>query len=200
MHTSSQNVPALVTYGDPRLRQKAVPVACFDEALRRLADAMVALMHLKGGVGLAAEQADGSAGRSDGPSRALPALCVIDVPEDARAECVIPGVPFPPMPLVLVNPRIVASAGSDTSSEGCLSFPEIYAPVKRAAEVTVEYQDLEGRAHSLRAAGLFARAVQHEVDHLHGVLLVDRMSAVKRISLAGTLKKLRLQTQQERAA
>jgi peptide deformylase len=196
MKESIPEVGTVVLFGNPRLRQKAVPVTRFDAALRRRAESMVALMHARNGVGLATEQVGPA---SPASAADIAALCVIDVPEDAREGCIVPDAPFPPMPLIMVNPRITESSGSATAQEGCLSFPEIYAPVKRAAIVTVEFQDLDGHTQSVRGAGLLARAIQHEVDHLNGVLLIDRMSTVKRISLAGALKKLRVQSQEQAA-
>jgi peptide deformylase len=99
------------------------------------------------------------------------------------------------MPLVLINPRIVASSGTQVGQEGCLSFPDIYVQIKRAAEVTVAFTDLEGRERELHGMGLLARAIQHELDHLNAVLLVDRMSAVQKVSVAGKLKRLKKESQ-----
>ena len=98
-----------------------------------------------------------------------------------------------PMPMVLINPKIVETAGTVTLQEGCLSFPDIFVSVARALEVTAAFQDLDGEKRTVRARGLLARAIQHELDHLAGVLLVDRMSVIKKISLSGKLKKLKKQ-------
>ena len=81
--------------------------------------------------------------------------------------------------------------GEQTGQEGCLSFPEIFADVTRAAHVKVEYMDLENRPQTLEGNGLLARALQHELDHLQGVLLVDRMSAVQKFAFSGRLKRLK---------
>jgi peptide deformylase len=175
----------IVTYGDPILRVKAAPVDRVTADLKRLIDDMLETMYAGKGVGLAAQQV----GRTT-------AVCVIDVPpaSDAEDESGPRLNPQVAMPLVLFNPVIVArAAAQQRGDEGCLSFPGIHTPVGRAAEVTVEFMDLRGERRALAVRGLVARAVQHELDHLHGVLLVDRMSPVKRISLAGQLRRLKEQ-------
>jgi peptide deformylase len=97
------------------------------------------------------------------------------------------------MPVVMINPRIVEEEGQQSGQEGCLSFPEIFVGVKRAAKVTAAFMNLEGREEKVLAQGLFARAIQHELDHLNGVLLVDRMSPVQKVANAGKLKRLKKQ-------
>ena len=95
------------------------------------------------------------------------------------------------MPLVFVNPRITGHGDEiQTGPEGCLSFPDIFAPVDRWYEVDAVYTDLDGIPHTIHARGLLARAIQHELDHLDGILLVDRMSPVKKVALSGKLKRL----------
>ncbi len=175
----------VVTYGDPVLRRKAEPVTVFDDALRRLALDMVRAMHAANGVGLAAEQVGKTC-----------ALCVIDVPPQADVEeeggpRLNPGVA---MPLVLVNPRITARQGEMTGDEGCLSFPTLFGPVTRAYEVTVAFQDLNGMACARTVRGLLSRAVQHELDHLRGVLLIDHFSVTRKLSMGLALKRLKKQT------
>jgi peptide deformylase len=155
----------VVKYGDKVLREKAVPVVQVTPSLVKLAQDMISTMHKSRGVGLAAEQV----GR-------LESLCVIDVPlecEDddatkefnARTE----------MPLVMFNPQILSLDGEQDGKEGCLSFPNMGAPLKRAAEVTVQYLDLNGMPQIATVRGFLARAVQHETDHLQGILYVDRL-------------------------
>lgn len=95
------------------------------------------------------------------------------------------------MPLVLINPKIVESEGEQVGQEGCLSFPGIYINVKRFEKVSVQFLDLEGNLQMQEATGLLSRAVQHELDHLEGVLLVDRMSPVQKVANAGKLKRLK---------
>ena len=148
-------------------------------------------MYAHNGVGLAAQQVGEKL-----------AMCVIDIPPD----CDVEGEGGPrlnpevPMPLVLFNPRIVRrSAPEEKHDEGCLSFPGIHTGVQRSAELDVAFTDLKGNPQTLLCRGLLARAVQHEIDHLNGVLLVDRMSAVRKISLAGQLKRLRRETEERLA-
>jgi len=171
----------VLTYGNAALREKAKRVEEVTDEIRALARDMLGTMRDYNGIGLAAEQI----GRSE-------AICVIDVPPELDGEKDGPRLnPDIEMPLVLINPEVTESEGSQDGQEGCLSFPEIYATVRRAAEVTVAYTTLDNEQTTIRARGLLARAVQHELDHLNGVLLVDRMSAVKKVAIAGRLKRLR---------
>lgn len=169
----------IVRYGEKVLREKAEPVPMVTDDLRRLAADMLETMHQARGVGLAAQQV----GR-------LERICVIDIPpgcesdEDAAFNAPIG------MPLVLVNPEIVALEGSQHDKEGCLSFPNVGGAVTRAAQVTVQYLDAAGCPQMMTVRGFLARAVQHETDHLDGVLYIDRMSAIERLKAAGKLKKL----------
>lgn len=170
------------TYGHPLLRQKAAPITTIDQAVCALADDMLRIMEEKKGVGLAAPQI--------GLSRQL---CVAGF--DPRLDVAEPGGPrLNPeleLPLVLINPCLISRTGSFTDTEGCLSVPEIWAPVLRAFEITVAFLDLHGQAQRLTARGLLARAIQHEIDHLNGVLFIDRMSPIKKITLSGRLKRMK---------
>ncbi len=104
------------------------------------------------------------------------------------------------MPLILLNPEITNySRQTESGEEGCLSFPGMSGPVPRARTIDLRFMDLDGHVRELVLSGFLARVVQHEVDHLNGVLFIDRMSAVKKIALSGRLKKLRKQTQQNLA-
>jgi len=162
-------VHALHYLGSPVLRQRAAPVAQVDDEVRRLVADLFATMHNNNGVGLAANQIGI-------PRR----VAVVDVGDDD------------PEPLVLINPRIVqTSEVTETAEEGCLSIPEIYADVERPLAVTVEALDLDGRACQRQVSGFKARAVQHEIDHLDGVLFLDHLSAVKRSLLLAKWKKSR---------
>lgn len=172
----------ILTYGSAALRNRALPVTQVTEEIRRLVREMLDTMYAANGVGLAAQQI----GRTE-------AVCVIDVPPSRDAEP--SALPRVPMPLILLNPRIVESNGEVSAQEGCLSFPEIYVTLTRSARVVVRYMDLEGREQEVQADGLLARAIQHELDHLNGVLLVDRMNAVQKIAFAGRLKRLRWTSQ-----
>jgi peptide deformylase len=172
----------VLTYGHAELRRKSEPVRKFDDELRELAADMIETMHASKGVGLAAEQI----GRRE-------AICVVHVPaaQDRSDETGERENPDVKMPLVMVNPKIAGTEGTQSDREGCLSFPEIYVTLRRARTVTCVYQDLDGKEQAVRVSGLAARAVQHEVDHLNAVLLVDRMSAVQKLAVAGRLKRLR---------
>ena len=117
-------------------------------------------------------------------------LCVIDVPRDVEKEECREENAAVPMPLVLINPEIVAAEGKQRNEEGCLSFPEIGAPITRADKVTVAYTDLAGVRRTATARGLLSRAIQHETDHLNGVLLVDKMSPMQKMSVSGQLRRL----------
>jgi len=175
----------VVTFGQEILRQKAALVAEITDEIRQLAHDMLESMYASKGVGLAAEQV----GRTE-------RLCVIDVPRDAEKEACRDENAAIPMPLVLINPEITAKEGKQRNEEGCLSFPEISAPISRADKVTVTYTDLTGKRQTVSARGLLSRAIQHETDHLEGVLLVDKMSPLQKMSVAGLLKRLQKKNQQ----
>ncbi len=171
-------------YGNPVLRRKSEPVTTVTDDIRALADRMLGIMYAAEGIGLAAEQI----GQTE-------SLFVLDVP--ARMDQDEEGRPHNPgvsMPQVFINPEIIgASDEMAVSEEGCLSFPELYVPVTRPAEVVVRYLDRDGHEQVLNAKGLLSRAVQHELDHLNGVLLVDHMSAVTKLKKAFPLWKLKRQ-------
>lgn len=182
----------IVTFGDPVLRVKSTPVSSVTQALKRVADGMMETMYAAEGLGLAAQQVGETV-----------SMCVIDVPPDMDlaedgATRLNPGIE---MPLIMFNPRILSRISEMVKrDEGCLSFPGIHTMVQRAGAVDVEFVDWRGDVKVLHCRGLLARAVQHELDHLDGVLLVDRMSPVKKISLAGQLKRLRLTTESRMGA
>lgn len=173
------SVLKIYKYGEKVLREKAQPVAVVDDKLRKLADEMIETMHAARGVGLAAEQVGH-----------LEKMCVIDIPEGCEEpEDELFNAPVT-MPLRLFNPEIVAQEGSQCDKEGCLSFPKVGGTVTRAAQVTCQYMDEENRPQMIVARGFLARALQHEIDHLNGILYVDHLSAVERLSFASKLKKL----------
>jgi peptide deformylase len=166
-------------YGEKVLREKATPVALVGDEQRALADDMLETMHHANGVGLAAQQV----GRTE-------RICVIDIPagcDDPEDE--VFNAPIT-MPLKMWNPEIVAQEGCICDKEGCLSFPNVGGSLTRAAQVTVQYLDEENRPQMITARGYLARAIQHEVDHLNGILYIDHMSAVERLGFAAKLKKL----------
>jgi peptide deformylase len=156
-------------YGDPVLREKARAVAAIDDTVRTLIADMRETMHAYNGVGLAANQVG-----------VLQRVLVVDVPvDDERRER-----------HALVNPVIDRREGADTGEEGCLSIPGVYDDVKRARSVRVRGLDERGQPVEFVAEGYLARALQHEVDHLDGVLFVDRLSLLKRQFLRPRLEAL----------
>jgi peptide deformylase len=169
-----------VTFGVEVLRQKAVTVAEVTADVRKLSMDMLETMYAARGLGLAAEQV----GRTE-------ALCVIDVPMEAEKEECRADNAVVSMPLIMINPEILASEGKQRNDEGCLSFPDIGAPITRANQVTVTFLDGGGHRQTVTAKGLLARAIQHEVDHLNGILLVDKMSPMQKLSVSGQLRRLR---------
>ena len=175
----------IVTWGNPALERPAVPVREVTPELRDLARAMLDAMYAADGVGLAAEQV----GRTE-------ALCVIDVPPDAQGRDaeLNAGVK---MPMVMFNPVVSAPEGTQRGSEGCLSFPGVSAQVTRARSVTVDWMGEDGKHYSARVHGLLARAVQHETDHLAGVVFVERVSPTQLLLLKGKLAKLRRETEKK---
>jgi len=166
-------------YGEKILREKTRPVSVVTDEIRGLVQDMIETMHKAKGVGLAAPQV----GHSE-------RLCVIDMPSECDTEEDAAFNAPVAMPLVLVNPQIVAREGSVCDKEGCLSFPNVGGKLTRAEQVTVQYLDLDNMPQMITVRGYLARAVQHEADHLDGVLYIDRMSAVERLSCAAKLKKL----------
>jgi peptide deformylase len=174
----------IVKYGDPVLREKGREIGEIDEKIRQLASDMLETMREANGVGLAAQQIG------------VPVqLTVIDVAgiEDRPSAMFINGEEVKLedfMPLVLINPQLKLSKDKEVGSEGCLSFPDMSADITRAAGVRCKARLLDGREIEFDAAGLLARALQHEVDHLHGVLFIDRMSSAAKAGLAGRLKRL----------
>jgi peptide deformylase len=178
----------IVKCGHPVLREKGKPIEHVTAEIRQLAADMIETMYAANGVGLAAQQI----------GRAI-LLTVIDVSvSEDPGEFLLDGQPqpiAPRMPLVLINPRLTNLRGEQLSSEGCLSVPDITADIKRAAHVTVHAQNLDGAPLTFDATGLLARAAQHEIDHLNGILFIDRMGAATRASYAGKIKKLQKETQ-----
>ena len=166
-------------YGEPVLREKSEPVAIVTDQLRSLAVDMIATMHAAKGVGLAAQQI----GRTE-------RVCVIDIPEGCETEEDEAFNSIVPMPLILFNPEIISREGRQLDKEGCLSFPGVGGSVDRAAQVTCQYLDMNNMPQIVTARGFLARAIQHELDHLDGVLYIDRLSEDERKSFETKLKKL----------
>jgi len=175
-------IHTIVKYGNEVLRAKATPVIDVNDDIRALAESMLETMFNANGVGLAAEQV----GRTE-------SICVIDIPEDAEKKEHREQNASIEMPLILINPQIIAAEGEQRDEEGCLSFPLIGVQITRAAQVTVSFTNLQGMRQTISAGGLLARAIQHELDHLDGVLLVDRMNSVQKLAVSGKLKRLQKQ-------
>lgn len=173
-------------FGDPVLRTKADPVETVNDAIRALGREMIGIMRKSEGVGLAAQQI--------GETKAI---CVIEVPEDYDQD--EDGNRLNPdltMPMMLINPVISKpSKKEDAREEGCLSFPGIRGSIKRPQNIHVSYMDEHGTPREIEVKGFTARVIQHEVDHLNGILFIDRMSAAKRFTLANRLKNLRAEAE-----
>jgi len=178
----------IVKYGTPVLREKGREVKKVDEDIRQLAMDMLETMRAANGVGLAAQQVG------------VPVqLTVIDVAgiEDRPSAMWIDGKEVPleeHMPIVLLNPVLKLSDEKEPGNEGCLSFPDITAEITRSTGVRCQARLLDGKDIEFDAAGLLARALQHETDHLHGILFIDRMNAATKAGLAGKLKRLQKDT------
>ena len=178
----------ILEYGDPILRAKGKPIENIDDRIRELAANMIETMHTANGVGLAAQQV--------GESLQLTVLDVSLV-EDRPSTLKVDGEEVDPkaaMPLVLINPEIQLQGAAETGVEGCLSFPEITGDIERATAVTVRAQTLEGSAVEIEATGFLARAIQHEGDHLNGILFIDRMNSAAKAALSSRLKRLQKET------
>lgn len=175
----------IVHYGDPILRRKGERITKFDKALAQLAAEMVDTMHQAAGIGLAAQQI----------GRAIQ-LCVVDLRRtEAEFTWELDGAKPPLevfMPMTIVNPELSVTRGTaeDVYEEGCLSFPNIRGDVVRPEVITVKYQDEHGMPHTLHCDGLLARCIQHEADHLNGVLFIDRMEKKVRAGLEVDVKAL----------
>jgi len=163
----------IITAPDPRLKLKAKPVAAVDDGIRRLMDDMLETMYLAPGIGLAAPQVG-----------VTKRVLVLDVAGEGEK----------PAPLKIANPEILwRSEELATYSEGCLSLPEHYADVTRPAEIKLRYLDYQNKIRELHAKGLLATVIQHEMDHLEGMLFVDHISALKRNIILRKLAKAKRQ-------
>lgn len=159
MAKDAVKIHEIVKYPDPVLATSAAPVTAFDAALKKLVAEMFASMYAAQGIGLAAPQI--------GISKRM---TVIDISFNKNAE----------EKLVLINPEIVEQHGKQFEEEGCLSLPDIREKVQRAAQVKVRAQNERGEWFEVDGEELLARALQHEIDHLNGVLFIDRISRLKR--------------------
>ena len=179
---------SIVQYGEPVLRAKGARVDKIDHRIRELAQDMIETMHAAHGIGLAAQQV--------GEPLQLTVLDVSQV-EDRPSTMKLNGENVDPknvMPIVLINPEITSGSQTELGLEGCLSFPEITGDIERSISATVRAEDLDGNEIEIEATGLLARAIQHEVDHLNGILFIDRMSSAAKAALSSKLKRLQKQT------
>ena len=166
------SVLPIYVFDDPILRRKAKQVRHADDSLRHLAQDMFETMHKANGVGLAANQVG-----------SLQRIIVVDI------SCMEETRDAPP--IAMVNPEVVREDGKLVMEEGCLSIPDIREEVERAEEITVRYKDLELKDQVLETRGLLGRVILHEIDHLDGVLFIDRIGAVRRKLLRGRLNRIR---------
>jgi peptide deformylase len=178
----------LTYYDNPILRKKGLKITVFDHKIREFADNLLETLQSHPAIGLAAQQVGEAIN-----------ICVVDTtPREKEPEFqyVLDGK-TPPIslivPMILINPILkLDKSDQSTYNEGCLSFPGIFADVKRPSELVCRYQDSEGNAHELHCNGLLARVIQHEVDHLNGILYIDRMSK-------STLKKIWAELEETKA-
>jgi len=178
----------IVHYNDPVLRKKGVKIKAFDAPLGKLAQSMIKTMYAAEGIGLAAQQI----------GLAIQ-LCVVDLSAghwefNWELDSARPPLDLV-MPMALVNPEVTELRSPKTIfEEGCLSFPKIRGDVTRPDAISVKYQDVHGTPHVLICDGMLARCIQHEYDHLHGVLFIDRMDKKVRAALDADVKLLAKKT------
>jgi len=172
-------VKTILTAPDPRLKKKSKPVASVDAGVRQLMDDMLETMYDAPGIGLAAPQVG-----------ELRRVIVLDIDrEDTKTG-----------PLLMANPEIIEASDEDaTYEEGCLSVPEHYSDVVRPATVTVRYLDRDGATKEMACEGLLATCVQHEIDHLDGILFIDHISSLKRNMILRKLLKARKEAERDEA-
>lgn len=167
----------ILTAPDPRLKKISKPVEKVDDEIRKLMDDMLETMYAAPGIGLAAAQVG-----------VLKRVLVIDIDREGEKTG----------PLKMANPEIIDVSDEDASyEEGCLSVPEHYAEVERPAKVTVRYLDQDNEIRTIQAEGLLATCIQHEMDHLDGILFIDRISALKRNIILRKLVKARKEAEKE---
>ena len=166
------NLRHILIHPDPRLKMVCKPVTAVTNDLHKLADDMLATMYAAPGIGLAAPQVG-----------VLTRLLVMDCVKEEGAA---------PRPMVLLNPEVIAeSEAQSIYDEGCLSIPDIYAEVERPAEVTVRWMDLSGKARQEHFTGLWSTCVQHEIDHLNGILFIDYLKPLRRQMITRKMVKLK---------
>ena len=180
MPAGGGGVRTILRYGDQRLRRRCRAVRLGEEDVSGLADNLGQQLGRQNGVGLSAPQLG-----------------------DLRRVIVVKGpkLKLPPRPLVLVNPVITScSAQRIAFEEGCLSFPGLFLTLRRPAAVTIRYYDIDGAEHTLKSRGVLARIIQHEIDHLDGVLFIDHLSRVRRLLLSWRLRRIKTTGRREAVA
>ncbi len=168
----------VIKYGNPTLRMKAKKIEKIDSSVKHLAEDMIQVMQAEDGIGLAAPQVDESI-----------AMLVVDhslIEENG-------------VPTAYLNPEILSAEGETVMEEGCLSIPDIREEVKRPESIQLRYQNIQGELLEQQFAGMSARVLQHEIDHLNGVLFVDRISSVKKRLLNKKLKQIAVEEKEEMA-
>ena len=178
----------ILQYGDPILRAKGRRIEKIDERIRQLTQDMIETMRAANGVGLAAQQV--------GEALQLTVLDVSQV-EDRPSTMKLNGKDVDPrtaMPLILINLEIKLAGETEFATEACLSFPEISGQIGRAKSVIARAQTLEDGRIEIEASGLLGRAIQHEVDHLNGILFIDRMNSAVKAALSSRLKRMQKET------
>lgn len=173
-------------YNQPVLKKKAKPVKSIDEEVIKFVEDMFETMHKASGIGLAANQV--------GSLQRVIVVDISDVVKEKEESGDIDDEDIPPearSPIVMINPTVVLEEGKLVMEEGCLSIPEIREEVERAEAIQVAYKDLHMLDRELFADGLFARVILHEIDHLNGVLFIDRLGKMKQKLLKGRLNKIR---------
>ncbi|OFX04024.1 MAG: peptide deformylase [Alphaproteobacteria bacterium RIFCSPHIGHO2_12_FULL_66_14] len=169
----------ILTAPDPRLKKKSLPVEAVDAGVRQLMDDMLETMYAAPGIGLAAPQV-----------AALRRVIVLDIDREETKTG----------PLFMANPEVVEVSDDDVVyEEGCLSVPEHYSDVARPARVRVRYLDRDGKKQELACEGLLATCVQHEIDHLDGILFIDHISSLKRNMILRKLLKARKEKERDEA-
>lgn len=151
---------AILFYNNLILHKKTLPIKDVNGSIRQLITEMADVMKRSNGIGIAAPQVGESI-----------QLAIVDIPKDMGGTGRI----------ILINPKIVSAYGSEVGEEGCLSVPGVQVKIRRYKEVTVETLNLDGKLVTYKGIGLLARAIQHEVDHLNGVLIIDKIGPVRRI-------------------
>ena len=170
---------SILIHPDPRLKKVCDPVRGIDDALRALVGDMLETMYDAPGIGLAAPQIGVNA-----------RLLVMDCAQRDGGER--------PEPIAMINPDITATSETlNEYEEGCLSIPDVYAPVTRPAEVEVRWTDPDGNERKRAFGGIYATCVQHEIDHLNGKLFIDYLSALKRSRITAKMKKLKRERERD---